>query len=184
MYYIYHIPGVKIGCSINPDRRVKQQGYTDYIILEQHIDKYEAGKREYELQKQYGYQIDFIKYHQGKYKEAGQIGGSKNTDEQKIARSKVGSEYGKIYGMNNVLSGHMKKIGNISRKNGSLKKAIDAAAIKASIPVIAIDVKSKIETKYNSGSEAAKELNTHRGCVYSILKGKRKTIKGYTFRYA
>jgi hypothetical protein len=38
MYYIYHIKGVKIGCSTQPKIRVKRQGYTEYEILETHND--------------------------------------------------------------------------------------------------------------------------------------------------
>ena len=62
MYYIYHISGVKIGCTVNPKRRVKEQGFTQYEILETHFEKRIAGQREKELQKQYGYRIDTINY--------------------------------------------------------------------------------------------------------------------------
>ena len=54
MYYIYHIPGVKIGCSTNPNDRVKRQGYTEFKILESHKDIQIAAKREIELRNQYG----------------------------------------------------------------------------------------------------------------------------------
>jgi len=57
-YYIYHIPGVKIGCSNNPKARVKRQGYSQFEILEEHSDIMIASEREIELQKQYGYQKD------------------------------------------------------------------------------------------------------------------------------
>jgi len=62
MYYIYHIPGVKIGCSTNPDNRVPEQGYTDWEILETHEDGWTAGDRELELQKEYGYKVDSSHY--------------------------------------------------------------------------------------------------------------------------
>ncbi len=58
MYYIYHIEGVKIGCSKEPDKRVKTQGYNAYSILESHSDIKKASERELELQKQYGYEVD------------------------------------------------------------------------------------------------------------------------------
>ena len=63
MYYIYHIPNVKIGVSEEPDNRVKKQGYTDYEILEKHSCIYKVSKREQELQKEYGYPIDTSPYH-------------------------------------------------------------------------------------------------------------------------
>ena len=59
MYYIYHIPNVKIGCTVQqPKKRVKEQGYTSFEILEKHscIDK--ASIRERELQLEYGYPTD------------------------------------------------------------------------------------------------------------------------------
>ena len=64
MYYIYHIPGVKIGCSTDPNRRVKDQGYNQYEILEEHTDIDIVSVREMELQKQYGYAIDCTPYKQ------------------------------------------------------------------------------------------------------------------------
>ena len=62
MYYIYHIPGTKIGTSIEPAYRVAQQGYNQFDVLEVHADIYEASDREIELQKEYGYKVDKIPY--------------------------------------------------------------------------------------------------------------------------
>ena len=77
MYKIYHIPGVKIGCSDNVEFRVKSQGYNDYTILEEHNDINIASKRERELQKQYGYPLDKIPYYLtvSYCSRAGKIGG-------------------------------------------------------------------------------------------------------------
>ena len=64
-FKIYHIPGVKIGCSINPKSRVRVQGYKHYEILEEHDDIHIASEREIELQIQYGYGKDnTAPYHQ------------------------------------------------------------------------------------------------------------------------
>ena len=62
-YYIYHIKGIKIGCTQNPKIRInKNQGYTEWEILEEHIDILIASDREIELQKKYGYKVDKIPY--------------------------------------------------------------------------------------------------------------------------
>lgn len=61
-YYIYHIPNIKIGCSTEPDERVKNQGYSNYEILEQYNCIDTASKREQELQKEYGYPVDIAPY--------------------------------------------------------------------------------------------------------------------------
>ena len=63
-YYIYHIPEIKIGCSTEPENRVKAQGYTNYEILEEHEDIKVASDRERELQKEYGYKVDKVSYYQ------------------------------------------------------------------------------------------------------------------------
>ena len=62
IYSIYHIPGIKIGCSDTPKARIRKQGYTEYTILETHDDIYVASAREFELQKQYGYKVDNTPY--------------------------------------------------------------------------------------------------------------------------
>ena len=62
-YTIYHIPGVKIGVSSVPKKRIGNQGYTStYEILEIHTDIDIVSIREKELQKQYGYPIDITSY--------------------------------------------------------------------------------------------------------------------------
>ena len=64
-YYIYHIPGKKIGVSSNLHNRVtKAQGYLphEYEILEETDDIFRVSKREIELQEQYGYSIDKTLY--------------------------------------------------------------------------------------------------------------------------
>jgi len=60
-YYIYHIPGSKIGVTTNPRLRVeKQQGYKpdQYEILLTTEDIDEVSEKEIELQKMYGYKVD------------------------------------------------------------------------------------------------------------------------------
>ena len=61
-YWIYHIPGIKIGVSNNPDVRTKIQGFSEYEILEEHTNIKVVSERERELQKQYGYKVDNIFY--------------------------------------------------------------------------------------------------------------------------
>ena len=62
-YKIYHIPGVKIGVSVNPIRRMRRQNNQPYEILETHTDIIKVSEREIELQKEYGYKIDTIPYY-------------------------------------------------------------------------------------------------------------------------
>jgi hypothetical protein len=97
MYYIYHIPGIKIGCTRRcPEKRINEQGHINYEILEQHLDIYVASDREIELQKQYGLPVDHKPY-------------------WKIIQmpTKEGSmKGGKKAGITNRDSGHMKTLNN------------------------------------------------------------------------
>ena len=60
-YYIYHIPGKKIGVTRDLENRVvKQQGYNwnEFEVLYEDKDINIISKKELKLQKQYGYRID------------------------------------------------------------------------------------------------------------------------------
>ena len=64
-YYIYHIPGKKIGVTCDLNNRVTvQQGYKpdEYEILESSTDVDYISDREIELQKEYGYKVDHRLY--------------------------------------------------------------------------------------------------------------------------
>jgi NTP pyrophosphatase (non-canonical NTP hydrolase) len=65
MYYLYHIPGKKIGVTRNLNTRVTLiQGYKEnqYEVLEQSDDIDYISDREIELQKSYGYKVDRQSY--------------------------------------------------------------------------------------------------------------------------
>ena len=69
-YYLYHIPGKKIGVTTNLEQRVhKQQGYYpgEYEIIEisDDIDFISAGERV--MQKCYGYKVDDVLYSKLKF---------------------------------------------------------------------------------------------------------------------
>lgn len=60
-YKIYHIPGVKIGCTTNVQKRIiETQGYKpgEYEILFETDDVAEASRVEQTLQKDLGYKVD------------------------------------------------------------------------------------------------------------------------------
>jgi len=64
-YYIYHIPGKKIGVTCDLNNRVTvQQGYSpgEYEILESSSDIDYISDKERVLQKEYGYRVDMVPY--------------------------------------------------------------------------------------------------------------------------
>jgi len=133
MYYIYHIPGIKIGCSTEPKRRVEKQGYTEFEILESHFDIHIASDREIELQKQYGYKVDFTPYYQsyqwatsGNPSVEPMLKGYKqwaiqNPDKLKEIQSLGGKSQGKIQGKKNAESGLISALG---KKNSEFNNRI------------------------------------------------------------
>jgi NTP pyrophosphatase (non-canonical NTP hydrolase) len=67
MYYLYHIPGKKIGVTCNLNKRVTlTQGYTadEYEVLDQSDDIDYISEKEIELQQSYGYKVDRKKYNE------------------------------------------------------------------------------------------------------------------------
>ena len=64
-YYVYHIPGVKVGCTTNLQRRVTdQQGYNsnEYEVLLETKDINEASVQEQVSQLEFGYKKDLKLY--------------------------------------------------------------------------------------------------------------------------
>ena len=64
-YYIYHIPGKKIGVTCDLNNRVTvQQGYSpgEYEILESSSDIDYISDKERTLQREYGYRVDMVPY--------------------------------------------------------------------------------------------------------------------------
>lgn len=65
MYYIYHIPGKKIGVTCDLNNRVTvQQGYSpeEYDVLESSEDIDYISSKEIELQREWGYRVDMVPY--------------------------------------------------------------------------------------------------------------------------
>lgn len=188
MYYIYHIKGVKIGCSTQPMKRTKAQGFLEYSILETYVDIFEASKREIELQKEYGLPVDTIPY----YEAAKRI--RKNATFE--TASKGGKIGGKTTGQIHLESGHWKKVcslggktgaggrvsGRLAAESGRLKEMSQKAKEKLSKPIIAF--KNNIQVEYSSIRDASRDLDIKTPNIIDILKGGRqKTAKGYTFQY-
>ena len=158
MYYIYHIEGVKIGVSINPKQRVKGQGYSEYTILEQYEDAVIASEREIELQKQYGYPVDLMKYNPHQYKEMGKKGGSKN---------------------------HKRTFGNatIEQRREWALIASKFSKKRLWVPILQYDKFNNFIKEWQSITEAANSVNSKPSNIVAVLKGREKSCKGFVWKY-
>ena len=132
MYYIYHIPDVKIGCSTNPTKRVLQQGYTNYDVLEIYKDIRVASKRELELQKEYGYKVDKSSYYESVKNNSGKqhLGGRasslkkwKNNREQMLEQIRRGGVKGRIVQQKKTLMCDLE--GNVLKEFVNRREAAD-----------------------------------------------------------
>jgi hypothetical protein len=163
MYYIYHIEGVKIGCTTNPKKRVKAQGYNKYSILETYVDINTASVRERELQKEYGYKVDTSDY----YKQMKMVKAAskpfvrkravKNTNQKERASKAVVTSHQLNYQWNKE-----------GRKN---------------MTVLQYDMDGNFIKEYESLKSAAESIGVTSGFITMVCKGYRKSAKGYTFNY-
>ena len=154
MYYIYHIPDVKIGCTSNLKKRIRDQGNVNYEILEQHTCIDTASKRELQLQKEYGYPVDKIPYW-------------KSLNMQTFeSRSKGGKT--------NVQSGQWKEF---------QKLGVRAAELKNRKPVIQYDLEGSYVAEWISAADAENKLGVWATSITRVCNGKRKTAGGFIWKY-
>lgn len=155
MYYIYHIPGIKIGCTNNIHRRMKQQGYTVFTILETHTDIQIASERERSLQKEYGYRIDsgYVLINKLDRKAGGKSSATKQWSENRdklIERSKLSKpvmieKYGK--------------------------------------EIIQYDLNNNLIKEWKGIKQAARTLNIKPPNLSATLNGRQKTCGGFIWKY-
>lgn len=159
MYYIYHIPGVKIGCSKNPKRRIKQQGSNDFIILEQYEDIEKASERERELQKEYGYKVDYTTYtksiqgyNQEKVSKAGKASSLKQWSEKRELQIEKSKKGGKIN------SEKTSKITHMCDTNGNILMT------------------------FKNRKDAAKYINGFAAPLKNVINHPTRTYKGFKWK--
>ena len=104
-YYIYHVPGIKIGCTSDLHKRMRDQGFTNWEILEEHNDGWLAGNRELELQAEYGYAVDKSHY-------------MISVQNRKVSYE-VSVRGGRTQGNINASNGHMQRIQPIGSRLGA-----------------------------------------------------------------
>ena len=189
MYYIYHIPGIKIGCTDNVERRIEQQGYSNYEIIEQHFDIYDASNRELYLQKKYGYKIDKIPY----FKSVEQWGAKAGTKGGKNAQKTLKESSLGLYSKDNQLRKQWSKLGNdaIKKKYGKeyysniakLSNGAENGKKYSSKPIIQYDKNNNFIKEYKSIKDASRETGISWVAISNCLRKKTKTSGGYKWNY-
>jgi len=183
-YWIYHIPGVKIGVSNNPDVRTKIQGFTEYEILEEHTNAKVVSKREQELQAQYGYPVDKIEYwktlnwqKKGQTKEARKKAANSLDYKARVIdwAKKVANTDWEARSKNTDWEARTAKI--------DYKKISEALSRK----VNQYDLNNNLLHQFNSITEAGLSLNKPYRCnpaIIRCLNGKQKHAFKFIWKYA
>jgi hypothetical protein len=189
-YYIYHIVGVKIGCTKNLKHRIKSQGFTEYEILEEHTDINLASDRERELQRKYGYQVDNgTNVYSGRFSKMGKIGGGKNSIKQKKWRVEFKDIVSKK-AIDNVNSGKWRelqkkaweKAGEVSIKNGRWDIVRKKGTEACKKPILVFDKSNNFIKEFESITAASIELGMGLSTVANAVKG-IVSSKKYNFKY-
>jgi hypothetical protein len=155
MYSIYHIPGIKIGCSKRVEQRVMEQGYSKYDLLEVHSDIDTASLREKELQKEYGYRIDNVEYNKTNYVQLGKNVGKKNVESGHMTKiQSLGGIKTALLGTGIHTFKNRSKWGNINVTSGLLEKirkigGTNAQSIIRNCPHCNTEMKGSIYFRYH-----------------------------------
>ena len=156
-YSIYHIPNVKIGCSTTPHSRVKQQGYSDYEILEEHTCIDTVSKRELELQKEYGYKVDSQLY--SDVVKISSKGG--NIQGTKLYKEKRG-----LFGVSKEQRTEWAHLGKVMSK-----------------PILQYDLKGNLLNEYVSQKEAERQTGVRQTYISYNCIGTQKTAGGFVWKF-
>lgn len=184
-YYIYEIPGVKVGCTTDLERRQKQQrDKGDMILLESYTDINKASERERELQLEKGYPIiekwDYIT----SVINSSTVCQSKEAIKKRVANTDwkdLGKQTSKRQRGIKPKHLHTKEVR--AKAGKSISKALTGRKCKNLWKAI-YAYKDGKEYYFESLTAAAKFIEGNTGSICSTLKGKYNHYKGYTFRYA
>ena len=157
LYYIYHIIGKKVGCTMDIKRRMKQQGTKegDYEVLLCTNSLKRATKREQEYQIKLGYPVDNINY------------------------TKVLNNLKKAY----TPQAQAKRVAKIDYKARVANMDYKAKAEKCKKPILQLDKQGNFIKEWDSAKTAGNTLCIHKGGITRCCKEQLKSCKGYVWKY-
>lgn len=170
MYTLYHIKGIKWGCSNQLEKRLSAQNYTINDVCElieiDNIDKASDMERELNIRDGYGW---------NKSKDYRRVKTMVDKSKGKGANTQIKNKIG-IFGYS---------------KDDRLKLSTKANIIRAKIsaekrktPIDAFNYMSgKFIKSFDSQKEACEFFNINRSSLNLVLNNKRNHTGGYTFKY-
>jgi len=179
MYTIYHIPGVKVGCSKRVEARVRDQGYTNYEILEVCNTLEEATTKELYWQDKLGYGKDDSQHH---YSYMNRMTQASKT-EKAITKWKQSTDASEVYKKSQYQKGIMLNKDPIVLAK---RRAYVIEKRKTLRPVLQFDLQNNLIKKWSCVQEAATTLNLDNGSIWKCCNGykNKKTYLGFIWKYA
>mgnify|MGYP001159451251 FL=1 len=189
-YYLYHIPGKKIGVTRNLNKRVTQvQGYKpgEYEVLESSTDIDYISKKEIELQKSFGYRKD-TKLYKNLFKM--KINVTEQTTTFPVPLTKLRgrlhdqlgltwkTEFGKIL-LCNKLADWISNNALISRYNSDRSYVYNKALWEAFTGINSLESLQEHITKFKPGTTEPNELPVSGNAIFDLIRNWAATRKIY-----
>jgi len=170
IYYIYEIPGVKVGCTKDLKRRMQQQKVwfsKQYKVLGAANNPQDASDLEREWQIKLGYKTDNNSYDVMLNKIS-----KMNTPKAK-AKRRANTDYTK-----RVINQEQRV------KNTNWKEARTKAALATKKPVDQYDLQGNFIKRWDGKKDAAKALGLNHVCIGMCCNGKLNKSGGFIWKYA
>jgi hypothetical protein len=170
MYKLYHIKGIKWGCSNQLEKRLAAQNFTINDVCEiieiDDIDNASDMERELNIRDGYGW---------NKSKDYRRVKTMVDKAKGKGASTQIKNKIG--------IFGYTKKERlKLNTKANIIRAKISAE--KRKTPIDVFDYKSgKFIKSFNSQLEACETFNLNRGLVCAVLNNTRNHTAGYSFKY-
>jgi len=189
-YYLYHIPGKKIGVTCNLSNRVTlTQGYNpdEYEVLESSTDIDYISKKEIELQKSFGYRKD-TKLYKNLFKM--KINVTEQTTTFPVPLTKLRgrlhdqlgltwkTEFGKIL-LCNKLADWISNNALISRYNSDRSYVYNKALWEAFTGINSLESLQEHITKFKPGTTEPNELPVSGNAIFDLIRNWAATRKIY-----
>lgn len=186
-YSVYHIPGVKVGCSKTPKKRVRVQGYTQFEILEEYYDRAKASERELYWQVKLGYPKDTTSYET--LNSIGLLSPASRAAGEKTRTEKFGSPAGTMINPENRKKALVKSQATLIAKYGSITanlrtpEAIMKRTNAIKKPVLQLDLNNTLIKEWSSAMDAARGLSIRQGCIANCLGGRQETAYKFKWKF-
>lgn len=179
MFIVYEIIGVKVGLSKHVEKRVKNQGFTEYRVVEICETEEEGSERERYWQKKLGYPVDLTSYKT--FMASTQNPKAKAKRVASFLQTTTNSETYQAFLKEKVKCMHNEEVNEKRKQSFKTSNARIQASINCSKPILQFDTQGNFIREWPSIMEARKTLLIDN--IPSCLKGRLKTAGKYVWKY-